>query len=65
MVEGFNGKDRDLLVRLEERSRQMELQIAKMVTKDAFYPVKLISYGLAGGALLTVLGGLLATVLIP
>ena len=56
----FNGKDRELLVRLEERMKHMERH---MVTKDSFFPVKLISYGLAGGALLTVLGGVLATVL--
>ncbi len=60
MTGGFNGADRELLIRLEERTRLMELQ---MVTKDAFYPVRLISYGLAGGALLTVLGAVLATVM--
>lgn len=34
-------------------------------TLDKFEPVKLIAYGLAGGALLTILGAILALVIAP
>lgn len=63
MPEGFNGKDRELLIRLDERTQGIETRMDNFITKDTFYPVKLIAYGLAGGALLTILGGVLATIL--
>ena len=52
--------DHELLVRLDERTKVIEARMNDLVTKDAFHPVKLITYGLAGGALLTILGGILA-----
>lgn len=47
------------LVTLEELVRE------EYTTLDKFAPVKLIAYGMAGGALLTILGAILALVMIP
>lgn len=56
-------------LRLEMRQVREELVALRSsfdayVTQPEFFPVKLIAYGLAGGVLLTVLGALLAKVII-
>lgn len=66
----FNSKDRQLLARLDERTAHIErdliairADLLRYVTKEAFRPVMLIAYGLAGGTLITVLGVLVSTVI--
>ena len=50
--------DRDLLIRLDERSKAIQLTIAAFpgtfVTKDEFHPVKKIAFGFAGMILIAV-----------
>lgn len=51
------------LTRLEVLTGTMSAQLQTYVTQHQFAPVKLISYGLAGGVLTTVLGAIMAKVL--
>lgn len=52
-------KDHDLIARLDERVKNLERQFKNFISQDRFKPVEMITYGLAGGVLLTVLGLLL------
>ncbi len=57
--------ERELIARLDERNLAMQETMKSFVTADAFSPVKMIAYGLAGGALFMILGGILALVVTP
>ena len=52
-----------LLARLDERVKAIEAALANFVTKEAFWVTKVISIGLAGLVLSTVLALVLARVL--
>ena len=51
------------LIKLETQMEATLKTMMEFVTKSQFEPVKLITYGLAGGILITVLGAVLARVL--
>ena len=59
----MDEKDRDLLVRLDERTKRMEEDMRNFVTHEEFRPIKLIAYGLVSTILLSVFGAILALVL--
>ena len=59
----FNGEDRALLARLDERTQAMHERLECFVTKEAFRPVALVAYGLMGGVSLSVLGAVIALVI--
>jgi len=59
----FNGEDRALLARLDERTRAIQEKLEDFVTKESFRPVMLITYGMMASLALTLLGALLKTVL--
>lgn len=52
------------LTRLETQLLSISLSLTTFVNHHQFAPVKLIAYGLAGGVLTTVLGAVLAKVLV-
>jgi hypothetical protein len=52
-----------LLARIDERLKHLEKMVAYFVTQIEFAPVKMIAFGLAGLALASVLGALLAKAL--
>lgn len=56
--------DHDLLVRIDERTKNWEATLETFVTKNEFLPVKLIVYGFAGLILLSVMGGILTLVVL-
>ena len=60
----FNGQDRQLLARLDERTKAMQGQLNQFVTKEAFKPVMLIAYGIMTAIATGVLGSLLALILV-
>tara|TARA_Y100000310_G_C20360120_1_gene658582 strand:+ start:389 stop:619 length:231 start_codon:yes stop_codon:yes gene_type:complete len=60
----FNGKDRMLLARLDERTQNIEDKLETFVTKESFHPVKLIAYGLIGTIALGVITAILKSVII-
>ncbi len=62
MSEGLNNSDKELLVRIDERTKNMEERLDLFVTKEAFVPVRNLIYLLVSCTLLTILGGVLATV---
>lgn len=49
---GFQNGDRILLARLDERSREIETRLEKMITRAEFQPVKNAVYGLVALILL-------------
>ena len=59
----FNGEDRLLLARLDERTRAIHQQLETFVTRDSFRPVMLIAYGTMASAALALLGAVLERVL--
>ena len=59
----FNGMDRALLARLDERTHAIVEKLEGFVTKESFRPVMWISYGMMASLGLTLLGALLKTVL--
>jgi len=56
-------EDDDLLVRIDERVKVILEKLDDYVTKEEFRPVQRIVYGLVGGALLTMLGAVIALVI--
>ena len=52
----FNGEDRLLLARLDERTRAIHERLEKFVTKETFRPVMLITYGMMAAIALGLLG---------
>ena len=59
----FNGEDRLLLARLDERTHAIHQQLEKFVTRDSFRPVMLITYGMMASIALGLLGAVLEMVL--
>ena len=59
----FNGEDRMLLARLDERTQAIHQQLEKFVTKESFRPVMLIAYGMMASIALALLGAVLESVL--
>ena len=59
----FNGEDRLLLARLDERTRAIHQQLGTFVTRDSFRPVMLIAYGMMATVALALLGAVLDQVL--
>ena len=59
----FNGEDRLLLARLDERTRAIHEQLEKFVTKETFRPVMLITYGMMASMALGLLGAVIKSVL--
>ena len=59
----FNGEDRLLLARLDERTRAIHQQLEKFVTKETFRPVMLITYGMMASMALGLLGAVIKSVL--
>ncbi len=59
----FNGEDRLLLARLDERTRAIHQQLETFVTRDSFRPVMLIAYGTMASAALALLGAVVERVL--
>ena len=59
----FNGEDRALLARLDERTQAIHQQLEKFVTRDSFRPVMLITYGMMASIALALLGAVLEQVL--
>lgn len=59
----FNGEDRLLLARLDERTHAIHQQLGKFVTRDSFRPVMLIAYGMMASIALALLGAVLESVL--
>ena len=59
----FNGEDRLLLARLDERTRAIHQQLETFVTRDSFRPVMLIAYGTMASMALALLGAVLEQVL--
>ena len=59
----FNGEDRLLLARLDERTHAIHQQLEKFVTRDSFRPVMLIAYGMMASIALALLGAVLESVL--
>ena len=57
---GINESDHDLLVRIDERTSQMVLEIAMIkshyVRREEFEPIKRLAYGLAATILVSVIG---------
>jgi hypothetical protein len=51
------------LTRLETQMTSIMLSLSTFVSQSRFRPVELIAFGLAGGALMTMLGAVLARVL--
>ena len=65
----FGGKDRELLVRLDERTRNIISQMLhyenNYVTKSEFEPVKKMVYSVAALVLTAVISAVLGIILIP
>ena len=59
----FNGEDRVLLARLDERTRAIHDRLERFVTKESFRPVMLITYGMMASVALGLLGAVLEKVL--
>ena len=59
----FDGEDRMLLARLDERTRAIHEQLEKFVTKETFRPVMLITYGMMASIALGLLGAVMEKVL--
>ncbi len=59
----FNGEDRVLLARLDERTRAIHDRLEQFVTKETFRPVMLITYGMMASVALGLLGAVLEKVL--
>ena len=59
----FNGEDRVLLARLDERTRAIHDRLEEFVTKESFRPVMLITYGMMASIALGLLGAVLEKVL--
>ena len=59
----FNGEDRVLLARLDERTRAIHERLEAFVTKESFRPVMLIAYGMMASVGLGLLGAVLEKVL--
>lgn len=57
------GEDENLLARIDERVKSMQEELHRFVTRHEFQPVKLITYGLAGLVLSTVLATVIARVI--
>lgn len=71
MSNGSNSDEQGLLGRLDERTKAIskrlertEQSLQDYVTKDRYKPVELIAYGLVGGVVITVLGALLAQIIV-
>ena len=62
-VRPFNGEDRVLLARLDERTRAIHDRLEQFVTKETFRPVMLITYGMMASVALGLLGAVLEKVL--
>ena len=60
----FNGEDRALLARLDERTKAMQKLLDQFVTKEAFKPVMMIAYGIMATIATGVIGSLLALILV-
>ena len=54
----------ELRTDMREDVVQLRRDFEDFVTHSEFFPVKMIAYGLAGGVMLTVLGALLAKVVV-
>ena len=63
MSDGLSSSDKELLVRIDERTKNIEERLDLFVTKEAFIPVRALIYGLATLTLITVVGGVLATII--
>lgn len=59
----FNGEDRMLLARLDERTRAIHDRLGNFVTKETFRPVMLIAYGMMASIALALLGAVIKSVL--
>ena len=59
----FNGEDRVLLARLDERTRAIHDRLEQFVTKETFRPVMLITYGMMAAIALGLLGAVMKSVL--
>ena len=59
----FDGEDRMLLARLDERTRAIHDRLEQFVTKETFRPVMLITYGMMASVALGLLGAVLEKVL--
>lgn len=60
----MDDQTRDTVIRLQEKVAQLEGQVKVLVTQAEFGPVRAIAYGLAATILSSVLGAVLAKVLI-
>ena len=56
----MSGDDHSLLVRLDERTQQMQKQLESHVSHDEFRPVKMVVYGLVSLILTSVLAAVIA-----
>lgn len=65
----FGGKDRELLIRLDERTRTLLSQMLSYeknyVTKNEFEPVKKMVFGVAALVLTAVVGAVVGLVIVP
>ena len=57
------GKMLQEIVRLNDYVKEMKSDIEILITRHEFKPVKAITFGLAGGVLLSALGALMAKAL--
>ena len=71
MSSGSNSDEHGLLGRLDERTEAISKRLERIeqsfqdyVTKDRYKPVELIAYGLVSGVVITVLGALLAQIIV-
>lgn len=55
--------DHDLIVRIDERTKNWEQTLKTFVTTKEFFPVKSLVYGLVGLILVGVIGGILSLIL--
>ncbi len=60
----FNGRDRMLLARLDERTQNIEDKLETFVTKESFIPVRIIAYGLIGTIGIGVVAAILKSIIV-
>ncbi len=56
--------DKELLIRMDERLKNIEDSMDNLVRKDEFLPVKLIAFGLIGASTIGLLSAIMSGVLV-
>ena len=59
-IEQYKDSERDLLIRIDERTVQIQKDLENCVTQEEFMPVKLLAFGGVAMTLATVVGTLLS-----